>query len=83
MANHTNKTQESNHMSKIYPYNYGEELRAAGLHDFRLMWEIKGPRDTDIAWITCWVVRESDHNVCVHIIETFKSGGRLVLREHR
>ena len=35
-----------------------------------LMWEMRGPRDTSIAWLSCYQVANS-----IVIIETFSDGG--------
>ena len=36
----------------------------------KLLWEIKGPKDTDIAWMSAYAV-----NGRVAIVQTYKSGG--------
>lgn len=37
----------------------------------RLMWEIKGPKDTDVSWLSCYLV---GRNTVIHV-STYKSGG--------
>ncbi len=36
----------------------------------KLMWEIKGPKNTMIAWMSCYAIAR---NIC--IVQTFKGGG--------
>lgn len=63
MANHPNR-------KKVWPsYVLADAAREAGA-DARLMWEIPGPKDTAIAWISCYAIGQS---IC--IVETFMSGG--------
>ena len=62
-------------MAKIYPYDLRAEVRQLNPDAMvALMWEMKGPKNTDVAWLSCWVVQGQ-----LIIVETFKSGGRLVL----
>ena len=44
-------------------------VRAAGI-SCRCLWEIKGPKDTGIAWMAAYLV---GHQVC--LVQTFKDGG--------
>ena len=48
-------------------------LRDAGAR-VSTMWEVRGPKNTDVAWITCYQV---GHSIC--IVETFKTGGFTAL----
>ena len=52
---------------KTYPdHTLRDALYNAG-HSYRLMWEIRGPKNTSIAWMTCYLV-----NGCTVIVQTFK-----------
>lgn len=56
--------------TKIYPNRVLEdELRKRGIH-VMLFWEIPGPKNTAIAWISCYIVR----SMIVHVI-TYKPNG--------
>ena len=56
-------------MSKTYPSTVLQDrLRDAGV-DCRCMWEIPGPKDTAIAWLSCYLVGKG-----VVIVQTFKDG---------
>ena len=43
-----------------------DALAAAG-HGTRLLWEIPGPKDTLIEWLSCYLI---GHSIC--IVQTFK-----------
>lgn len=63
MANHPNR-------KKVYAdTTFQNAARAAGA-TVRCLWEIPGPKDTEIAWITFYQINQS----CC-IVETFKDGG--------
>lgn len=63
MANHPNRA------TRIHPNTtLPDELRSSGV-DCQIMWEIPGPKDTLIAWLSCYQVGKS---VC--IVQTFKDG---------
>ena len=63
-------------MTKIYPDNvYAKMMRDEG-KNVRLMWEMKGPPHTDVAWLSCYII-----NGWLEIVETFKSGGFIVLKQ--
>ena len=52
---------------RVYPDNQLiDHLRAAGLHP-HCMWQVKGPKDTSVAWMECWMCSGQ-----VFIIQTFK-----------
>lgn len=54
---------------KIYPSHVLEdELRKRGI-PFRCMWEMKGPPDTFIEWIVCYLVGNTPM-----MVQTFKEG---------
>lgn len=60
MINHPNR-------KKVYPNTVlADRARAADFH-CRLMWEIPGPKDSQIAWLSCYQIGLS---LC--IVETFK-----------
>ena len=50
--------------------------RIARFHNLRLMWEIRGPKDTEIAWISCYV--GGPKMALMHFI-TYRAGGWDVL----
>ncbi len=58
--------------TKTYPSDVlVNQLRAAG-HRVGLMWEIKGPKDTMIAWISCYLV---NGDMIVHVLTYHKGNG--------
>lgn len=80
MANHPNR--------KIaYPDRYwADSLRARGL-DARLLWEMRGPSDTQIAWLSCYIIYgqlDEDQRRPLRgmaIIETMSDGGVVPFAE--
>lgn len=59
---------------KIHPDStLADRCRAAGVR-VRLLWEIPGPENTQIAWLSCYAVGPS---MC--IVETFAKGGWNVM----
>jgi hypothetical protein len=55
---------------KVYPdTTLQRELEKAGL-PAKLLWEIPGPKDTDVAWMSCYGVHGS-----VVIVQTYGIGG--------
>lgn len=57
-------------MPKTYPDRFLQNaLREKDL-EARLMWDMKGPKDTSIAWVSCYVVNRS-----LVLVETFEGGG--------
>lgn len=60
MINHPNR-------KKTYPNNLlADACRKAGAH-VQLMWEIPGPKNTMVAWLSCYQIGKS---IC--IVQTFK-----------
>ena len=56
-------------MTKTYPSHVlADALRERGL-DCRLMWEIPGPKNTEVAWLSCYLVQS---DIC--IVSTYKGG---------
>lgn len=55
---------------KIYPNHVIEDAARKAGAQVRCLWEIKGPKDTDIAWMTALAI-----NARVAIVQTYKSGG--------
>jgi hypothetical protein len=42
------------------------------------LWELRGPKNTSVAWITCYSVHAPDGRYSgIIIVETFKDGGWL------
>jgi hypothetical protein len=57
-------------------HTWANEQRAAG-KIARLLWEIPGPKDTEIAWLSCYAFGTN-----VAIVETFKDkNGYMVLTD--
>jgi hypothetical protein len=57
-------------MTKIYPdHTLENELRERGIWA-KCLWEMRGPKDTDIAWMVAYAIAGS-----VVIVQTYKSGG--------
>lgn len=55
--------------TKTYPNTTLEKaLRERGV-PIRLMWEVPGPKDTMVAWLSCYLV-----NARVVIVQTYKDG---------
>lgn len=48
---------------------FATELRQRGI-DYQVFWEIKGPKNTSIAWITCYRVLSG-----IVLVQTFDHGG--------
>lgn len=62
-------TPDGSKSTRTYPSSELSDLcREAGA-DTRLMWEIPGPKDTLIAWLSCYSIGDS---LC--IVQTFKDG---------
>jgi len=57
-------------MPKIYPNHVIEDAaREAGAF-VCCLWEVKGPKDTDIAWMSAFNI-----NGVIALVQTYKSGG--------
>lgn len=53
----------------VFPNNEcADYLRGCGA-DVKIIWEIKGPPKTDVAWLSCYLV-----NGTTIIVETFSDG---------
>lgn len=58
----------------IYPdHTLEDALRNHGA-DVGCLWELRGPKNTDVAWIVCYGVRGLGCGSVV-LVETYKSGG--------
>lgn len=63
--------------TKSYPsHTFARLAREAGFEP-RLFWEIKGPKDTAIAWLSCYVIKGR----VFHVI-TYDNDGWDVLRSN-
>jgi glycerophosphoryl diester phosphodiesterase len=61
-------------MTHTYPDNtLAQELRKRGFA-VHINWEIKGPKDTEIAWMTHLVATDGKSNFGTMIVQTFKDG---------
>lgn len=56
-------------MSKIYPNQTFEEIARKTSAHVAVLWEIKGPPHTQVAYLTCYLI-----NGRTAILETFKDG---------
>jgi hypothetical protein len=60
----------SSRIKKTYPDStLADACRARGAN-VALMWEMKGPETTGVAWLSCYVI---DAGVC--IVQSYKGGG--------
>lgn len=51
-----------------------DQLRAKD-HDVELLWEMRGPKDTAVAWLSCYEVSKPDgSNKVLVIVETYENG---------
>lgn len=70
MVNHPNR-------KKIYPdHTLEERCREAGAN-VSVLWEIPGPKDTDIVWMVAYAIGKG---LC--IVQTFRSGGWNALTDN-
>lgn len=62
---------------QIYPSHvFEDELRKRGI-DYRVMWEQRGPKNTGVSWMTCYLVGRS-----VALVQTYRQGGWEVYTPH-
>lgn len=69
MTNHPNRATYPDHTLE-------DRCREAGAQ-VMVLWEIKGPKDTDIAWMTCYAISKG---ICV--VQTFRQGGWAALTDN-
>lgn len=73
MINHPNRSKRE----RVYPNNVlAEACRKAGAN-VQLMWEVPGPKNTMIEWMSCYQIGKS---VC--IVQTFKEHGWNAFTPH-
>lgn len=71
MINHPNRSKRG------YPNSVlADACRKAGAH-VGLMWEVPGPKNTAIEWMSCYQIGKS---VC--IVQTYKEGGWNAFTPH-
>lgn len=56
---------------------FEDELRERGIINYQCFWEVRGPKDTSIAWLTCYRVGYG-----IVIVQTFDMGGWNALTDN-